>query len=86
MLYVNAQGDALRFSGDAMPVSDATNAAIDALTDTLDDLAAKMDPDRPWEHPDAAALDKVTFAQWLSSRPTTPRRATTSASTSARRC
>ena len=65
MLYVNAQGDALRFSGAAMPVSDATNTAIDALTDTLDDLAAKMDPDRPWDHPDAAALDRVTFAQWL---------------------
>lgn len=64
-LYVNAAGDALRFAGDTMPVSATTNSAIDDLVAKLDALAAQMDPDRPWEHPDAAALDKVTFAQWL---------------------
>jgi putrescine oxidase len=64
-LYVNAAGEAHRFSGDALPVSSDTNAAIGSLIEKLDELAALMDPDRPWEHPNADALDTVTFAQWL---------------------
>jgi putrescine oxidase len=64
-LYVNAAGKALRFSGEDLPVSDETTAAIDSLIEKLDELAALMDPDRPWEHPNADELDKVTFAQWL---------------------
>ncbi|MCA1984834.1 flavin monoamine oxidase family protein, partial [Nocardioides nematodiphilus] len=42
-----------------------TNAEIDRLTKVLDALVAEMDPDRPWEHPDAAYLDSVSFTQWL---------------------
>lgn len=64
-LYVNAAGDVRRFTGEVLPVSESTNAAIDALVDKLDALAAAMDPDRPWAHPDSAELDRVTFAQWL---------------------
>lgn len=64
-LYVNAAGQALRFSGEDLPVSAETTAAIDDLIEKLDALAALMDPDRPWEHPNASELDKVTFAQWL---------------------
>ena len=64
-LYVNAAGEAHRFTGEALPVSESTNAAIDMLIEKLDALAAAMDPDRPWVHPDAAELDQVTFAQWL---------------------
>lgn len=64
-LYINAAGEARRFSGEDLPVPETTMAAIDSLVEKLDALAAAMDPDRPWEHPDAAALDRVTFAQWL---------------------
>jgi len=64
-LYVNAAGEAKRFTGEDLPVPAETMAAIDALIEKLDALAAAMDPDRPWEHPEAAALDRVTFAQWL---------------------
>lgn len=64
-LYVNAAGEALRFSGADLPVPEPTAKAIDLLVARLDELAAQMDPDRPWEHPAAAALDAVTFAQWL---------------------
>jgi monoamine oxidase len=28
-------------------------------------LAATVDPDDPWAHPDAAALDRVSLAEWL---------------------
>jgi monoamine oxidase len=31
----------------------------------VDDLAASLDPQKPWAHPDAQRLDGVTFAQWL---------------------
>ena len=64
-LYVNAAGEAKRFTGEDLPVPAATMTAIDALVAQLDELAAAMDPDRPWEHPQAAVLDRVTFAQWL---------------------
>jgi putrescine oxidase len=63
-LYVDRQGDALRFTED-LPVSEATNAAIAELTKKLDALVAETDPDRPWEHPDAAYLDSVSFTTWL---------------------
>jgi putrescine oxidase len=63
-LYVDRRREARRFTDD-LPVSATTNAAIELLTKTLDGLVAEMDPDRPWEHPDAAHLDSVSFAQWL---------------------
>lgn len=63
-LYVDRRGEARRFTED-LPVSEETNAAIEQLTKTLDGLVAEMDPDRPWEHPDAAHLDSVSFSAWL---------------------
>ena len=67
-LYVDRAGDARRFDGVDLPVAPQTNKAIDALIDELDALAAAMDPDRPWEHPQAAELDRVTFEHWLEQR------------------
>ncbi|HZP14197.1 MAG TPA: NAD(P)/FAD-dependent oxidoreductase [Nocardioides sp.] len=64
-LYIDAQKSAKRFTGEVLPVSDRTNAEIDRLISILDKLAADMDPDRPWEHPQADELDQVTFGQWL---------------------
>lgn len=64
-LYVAADGVARRFAGETLPIDDATQAEIDRLSALLDALAADMDPDRPWDHPQAAELDSVTFSQWL---------------------
>ena len=64
-LYVGRDGVAHRFTGETLPVDDATNEEIDRIVDILDKLAADMDPDRPWDHPQADALDRVSFAQWL---------------------
>ncbi len=64
-LYVDRAGVAHRFEGDELPVEERTAKEIDRLIGVLDDLAAAMDPDRPWEHPLAAELDRVTFDQWL---------------------
>lgn len=64
-LYIAADKSARRFTGEVLPVSEQTNAEIDRLVTILDKLAADMDPDRPWEHPMADELDRVTFGQWL---------------------
>jgi putrescine oxidase len=63
-LYVDRSGTPRRFSAD-LPVSEPTATAIAQLTKTLDGLAAEMDPDRPWDHPDATYLDRVSFRSWL---------------------
>jgi putrescine oxidase len=64
-LYVGRDGQARRFTGESLPVEPGTVTAIEQLTKTLDALTAEMDPDRPWDHPEAERLDRVTFQQWL---------------------
>jgi putrescine oxidase len=64
-VYIGKDGRRSQFSGSAFPVAAHTEAEVDRITRVLDDLAAKMDPSRPWEHPEAHALDQVSFAQWL---------------------
>lgn len=64
-VYVGLDGERRTFTGDAFPVSATTAAEVDRLTAELDRLAAAMDPLRPWDHPDAASLDGVSFAEWL---------------------
>ena len=64
-LYVDRAGVAHRFTGEELPVEERTGKEIDRMIGVLDDLAAQMDPDRPWDHPRAAELDRTSFAQWL---------------------
>ena len=64
-LYVDSGGGARRFTGEDLPVAADTAAAIERLIKGLDALTAEIDPDRPWDHPDAERLDHVTFQQWL---------------------
>ena len=63
-LYVDADGDTRRFTDD-LPLGERTSAAVAQLTKALDALAAEIDPDRPWLHPDAAHLDSISFRSWL---------------------
>jgi putrescine oxidase len=67
-VYVGRDGVRRTFTGDAFPVPARTAAEVERLTAELDRLAAGMDPLRPWEHPDADELDRVTFAEWLERR------------------
>ena len=64
-VYVGRDGRPRRFTGDDVPVGSETAAAIEQLTRTLDALASELDPARPWDHPQAARLDRMTFQQWL---------------------
>ena len=63
-LYLDRTGTAHRFTDD-LPLPPATATAVAQLTKTLDALAAEVDPERPWDHPDAAHLDAVSFRGWL---------------------
>lgn len=67
-IYVSPDGTRHEYEGEHLPTSPETRAAMDHLIAELDTLAAEIDPQRPWEHPDAAALDAVSFRDWLRQR------------------
>ncbi|KAA1380868.1 FAD-dependent oxidoreductase [Aeromicrobium fastidiosum] len=67
-VYIGISGERRTFEGEQLPVPPAVEKAMVALTDELDELAAQMDPDRPWDAPFAAELDQVSFAAWLADR------------------
>ncbi|MDY7528044.1 MULTISPECIES: NAD(P)/FAD-dependent oxidoreductase [unclassified Cryobacterium] len=67
-VYINDSGVRTRFEGEIFPVSPETQAEIVALIATLDELVAEVDPDRPWAHPRAVELDRISFAGWLATQ------------------
>jgi len=64
-VYINEGGEVTRFTGEIFPVPPATEQELVRLIEKLDAMVAEIDPDRPWEHPDAEALDRVSFEAWL---------------------
>ncbi len=64
-VYVGPDGDAKRFTGEMFPVAPETEKAIDDITARLDQMVAEIDPDKPWEHPNAAEWDKISWDAWL---------------------
>jgi putrescine oxidase len=67
-VYVDGDGTLTRFTGEIFPVPEATEKVMVDLIETLDRMVAEIDPDRPWEHPDAEALDRTSFEAWLAER------------------
>ncbi len=67
-IYVPLGGQATRFGGEDFPVSESTVAEMNRLVAQLDELAASIDPDRAWAHPQAAELDAISFENWLKER------------------
>jgi monoamine oxidase len=62
-----------RVLGDEMPwMLDADRAIYDRLEQRFAALAASVDPDDPWAHPDAVALDRLSVGAWLRSEGATP--------------
>lgn len=66
-VYVGADGVCREFTGDDLPISDHSQSEMTRMIALLDDLVSQIDVAAPWEHPDAAALDSVTWKQWLDS-------------------
>lgn len=64
-VYVGPDGDAKRFTGEMFPVAPETEKVIDDITARLDGMVAEIDPDKPWEHPNAAEWDKISWDAWL---------------------
>lgn len=64
-VYVGPDGQVHRFTGEMFPVSPETEAVIAEITERLDAMVAEIDPDRPWEHPQAKEWDTVTWDAWL---------------------
>jgi len=64
-VYISPDGTRHTYSGDVMPVSETTNAEMDKLIALLNDMVDNMDVERPWDMPDAAALDAISFKDWL---------------------
>ena len=63
--YIDPDGRVHRFEGEEFPFPPQTAAAYEAALARLDELAGEMDPEAPWDHPQAEALDSVTFESWL---------------------
>lgn len=64
-VYVGPDGVVHRFTGEMFPVSPQTEQVIAEVTERLDAMVAEIDPDRPWEHPNAADWDTITWDAWL---------------------
>jgi putrescine oxidase len=64
-VYVGADGEAKRFTGDIFPASAHTEGEIERLIALLDELVASLDVAAPWAHPRAAEFDHVSFRTWL---------------------
>jgi putrescine oxidase len=64
-VYLAPDGTRRTFEGEIFPVPPATEQEIVTLIEKLDALVAEIDPERPWEHPDAKDLDETSFARWL---------------------
>ena len=59
--------------GDDMPWLSSTDRRLyDAIEREFAALAATVDPDNPWAHPEAVALDRLSVADWLRSQGATP--------------
>ena len=53
-------------------MSDADRASYEAAGEAFGRLAATVDPDDPWSHPDADRLDRLSVGQWLREVGATP--------------
>lgn len=67
-VYIGPDGNRTRYTGEMFPVDADTEAEMNKLIETLDALAAAMDPASPWEHPNARELDIISFHHWLRSQ------------------
>jgi monoamine oxidase len=57
--------DGVYVGDDAPWMSEAERRDDERIERAFVELAATVDPDDPWAHPDAAALDAISVAEWL---------------------
>ncbi|THJ66521.1 FAD-dependent oxidoreductase [Arthrobacter echini] len=64
-VYIGPDGKPVRYTGEMFPVGEHTRQEMERLTALLDRLVGEAGPEAPWNHPDARALDTVSFHHWL---------------------
>ncbi|HJA59751.1 MAG TPA: FAD-dependent oxidoreductase, partial [Candidatus Brevibacterium intestinavium] len=64
-VYIAPDGTKTVYSGDLFPVGESTQSEMERLIGILDGLAARIGPKAPWDAPDAAELDSISFHHWL---------------------
>ncbi len=67
-VYIGADGEPRRFTGEAFPTSRETQREMERLTALLDELVAQTDVAAPWQHPRATEYDRISFRSWLESQ------------------
>lgn len=64
-VFIAPDGTRTVYDGGMFPVPAATQAEMERLIGLLDDLAARIGAEAPWDAEDAAELDAVSFHHWL---------------------
>jgi putrescine oxidase len=64
-LFIGRDGVTRRYTGHDPPLGRSAERAYAAGVAKLDQLATSVDPEAAWMHPDAAALDAITYESWL---------------------
>jgi putrescine oxidase len=64
-VYVDEAGRPHRHTGEETGLSPSSQRELKEADAKLDALAKELDPEAPWAHPDARALDTMTFDEWL---------------------
>ncbi|GAA3679923.1 NAD(P)/FAD-dependent oxidoreductase [Arthrobacter ginkgonis] len=64
-VFVGPDGKRIEYTGEDFPIAPEKVAEMDKLIAVMDELAAQIDPDRPWEHARAEELDMISFHHWL---------------------
>lgn len=54
-----------RFSGVSRHDEEAVSVDIEQARQKIEDLAASIPLDAPWQHPEAQFLDRLTYAEWI---------------------
>jgi putrescine oxidase len=64
-VYLDERGRAHRYADADSGLPSASERALHDADAKLDALAKELDAEAPWTHPDARALDTITFDEWL---------------------
>ncbi|MGP9487488.1 flavin monoamine oxidase family protein [Glutamicibacter sp. 287] len=64
-VYRTTDGESIVYEGADFPVAASTVVEMNKLIELMNELAAQMNPDKPWEHPRAKELDMVSFHHFL---------------------
>jgi putrescine oxidase len=64
-VHLAADGTRTVHTGDDVPLSGGTIAAMSRLVTAIGEITAEVDPNAPWAHPRAEELDRISFHDWL---------------------